>query len=74
MERFSNSPSSEDFEIVRSALGRSGLQGTVDEIRAQFIQAVSALLPDHQIDIEMIDALVRTCNLVVLNPTVPSSD
>lgn len=69
MERSPNAPSSEDFEIVRSALGRSGLQGTVDEIRAQFIQAFSALLPDHQIDIEMIEALVRTCGLVVSNPS-----
>jgi hypothetical protein len=63
MERFSKSPSSEDFEIVRAVLGKLSFQGTPTEMQEQAINAVSELLPEYELDTEMIEALVRCVQL-----------
>ena len=58
MNRFLQTPSSEDFEIIRAALCNSVADGMPEEIRGHVLHAVTAMLPNCQIDGRMIEALV----------------
>ncbi len=59
MERSPRFPSREHFDIIRSALLELSSQGVPSDIRNQAMNAVAALVPDAEIDSDMIDTLVR---------------
>lgn len=62
MRKFTNSFSSEDFDIIRNVASKLGIQQGEDELRARIIELAKELQPERPLSDAMVDALVKLCS------------